>query len=77
MKSRNGKEPSVILNFAYSTAPLPYRLEPGNEWSGGIDQTQKGIQDYLKFKYFVAQVEDTLSEKPFRAEIDKARLLEK
>jgi len=76
-QKRIGKEPSVIISPVYASAPLPHRLEPGNEWSGAIDQTQPGIQGYLKFKYFIVQVEDTLSENPFRAEIDKSRLLEK
>jgi hypothetical protein len=74
LKKRNGQEPSVVLNPLYATAPFPARLEPGNEWSGAINQDQEGIRKYLKYKYFILQIEDALSEKPFRAEIDKSRI---
>jgi|GEM_PF-3434711 hypothetical protein len=47
-----------------------------DEWSGAIDQRQASLLKYLEHKYFIVQVEDTMSEKPFRAEIDKKRFRE-
>jgi hypothetical protein len=76
LKKRNGKDVSVNLHPLYPTGPFPYRLEPGNEWSGAIDQKQPPLLKYLEHKYFIVQVEDTMSEKPFRAEIDKKRCRE-
>jgi len=35
-KNRNGKVISVNLNPMYATGPLPYRLEPGNDWPAQI-----------------------------------------
>jgi hypothetical protein len=76
MKKRNGKDVSINLNPLYATGPFPYRLEPGNEWSGAIDETQPSLQKYLNYKYFIVQVEDTMSGKPFRAEVDQKRMKE-
>ncbi len=75
LKGRNGKDVAVVTTPLYSR--LPARLEPGNEWVGGIDQSSKAIERYLKYEHFIVQVEDTMSKKPFRAEVDKSRLLEK
>jgi hypothetical protein len=74
LENRNGKNVAVVHRPLYGT--LPARVEPGNEWVGGIDQNSNGIEVYLKYKYFIVQIEDTMSTKPFRAEIDKSRLLE-
>ncbi|HMH43422.1 MAG TPA: hypothetical protein VK557_08065 [Pyrinomonadaceae bacterium] len=76
LKKRNGKDVSINVSPLYPTGPLPYRLEPGNEWNEAIDQRQPLLLKYLKHKYFIVQVEDTISEKPFRAEIDKKRFRE-
>ena len=73
LKNRNGKDVSVNLNPMYATGPLPYRLEPGNEWTGSINQDQPLLKKYLDHKYFVVQVEDTMSDKPFRAIVDQER----
>lgn len=76
LKKRNGKEVSINISPLYPTGPFPYRVEPGNEWHGAIDQTQPLLLKYLNHKYFIVQVEDTMSEKAFRAEIDKKRFRE-
>lgn len=76
LKKRNGKDVSVNLYPLYATGPFPYRLEPGNEWSGSIDQTQPLLQKYLQHEYFIVQVEDTMSKTGFRAEIDKDRFVQ-
>jgi len=73
LKNRNGKDISVNLNPMYATGPLPYRLEPGNDWTGSINQDQPVLKKYLNHKYFVVQVEDTMSDKPFRAIVDQER----
>ncbi len=75
MKKRNGQDVSINLNPLYATGPFPYRLEAGNEWSGAIDQTQPFLQKYLRHKYFIVQVEDSMSDEPHRAEIDKDRFV--
>lgn len=74
LKNRNGKDVSINLHPLYATGPFPYRLEPGNEWSGAIDETQPSLQKYLNHKYFIVQVEDTMSAKPFRGEVDQKRM---
>lgn len=73
LKKRNGKDVTVNLNPLYASGPFPYRLEPGNEWFGSVDQTQPTLLKYLNHKYFIVQVEDTLSDTPFRAEVDQER----
>jgi hypothetical protein len=76
LKKRNGKDVSINVRPLYPTGPFPYHLEPGKEWNGAIDQTQPLLMKYLNYKYFMVQVEDTMSEKPFRAEIDQKRFRE-
>lgn len=76
LKKRNGKDVTINISPLYPTGPFPYRLEPGNEWQGAIDQRQPSLLKYLKHKYFMVQVEDTMSEKPFRAEVDQKRFQE-
>ncbi|MBA3715916.1 MAG: hypothetical protein H0W76_26295 [Pyrinomonadaceae bacterium] len=70
MKKRNGENLAIITQPFYGQ--LPAKLNPGDDWDGGFDQHSEGIEEYLKYKYFVVQVEDTMSNKPFRAEVDKS-----
>jgi hypothetical protein len=72
MKKRYSEPVAVIHNPLFAT--LPARIEPGNEWNGCIYQDRPEIQKFLKFKYFILQVEDSISGKQFRAEIDKATI---
>ena len=74
MKKRNGKNLRIVITTLYSE--LPAKLNPGDDWDGYITQYQEGFEDYLKFKHFIVQIEDTMSEFPFRAEIDKSRIKE-
>ncbi len=75
MKQRYGENVAVVHKLLFNS--LPARLEPGNKWTACLKQDTPEIREYLQFKHFIVQIEDTLSKKPFRAEIDKARLLEK
>ncbi len=70
LKKRNGKNVSVIMNPAYGN--LPARLNPGDDWAGGFKQNFDGVEKYLEYSIFVVQIEDTMSEFPFRAIIDKS-----
>ncbi len=70
MKKRNGENLAIITQPFYG--PLPAKLNPGDDWGGGFDQNSEDIEEYLKYKHFVVQVEDTMSNKPFRAEVDKS-----
>ena len=72
MKKRYGEKLGIIPQPLFSK--LPARLEPGNDWNGCIKQNTSDIYEYLKFKHFIVQVEDSISEKPFRAEIDKSTI---
>lgn len=72
MKKRYGHKVGVISQPLFAT--LPARLEPGNQWDGCIKQNTPDILEYLKFKHFIVQVEDSISDKPFRAEIDKSTI---
>lgn len=69
-KNRNGKDVSIMLNPLHGQ--LPVRLNPGDDWACGFRQKGEGIEKYYKFKHFIVQIEDTMSEKPFRAEVDKS-----
>ena len=76
LKKRNGKDVTINLTPLYAKGAFPYRLEPGNEWSGAIDQRQPLLQKYLNHKHFIVEVEDIMSDKPFRAEVDQKRFRE-
>ncbi|MBS1770033.1 MAG: hypothetical protein JSS77_10250 [Acidobacteria bacterium] len=67
LKSRRGHHVSLVMTLGYGT--LPVRLNPGDDWIGGIRQDQ--FVEYQAYKYFYVQIEDTMSEFPFRAEIEK------
>jgi hypothetical protein len=69
LKKRNGQKVAITPNPLYSQ--LPHRLEPGNDWTGGVRQS-KDLEEFLKYEYFVIQIEDTMSKEPFRAIVDKA-----
>lgn len=69
-KKRNGKDVSIMLNPLHGQ--LPIRLNPGDDWAGGFRQNGEGIEKYYQFNHFIIQIEDTMSEKPFRAEVDKS-----
>jgi hypothetical protein len=49
---------------------LPAKLNPGDDWACGFSQNEESIEKYYKFNHFIVQIEDTMSEKPFRAEVD-------
>lgn len=70
LKKRNGHDPSIVMTPGYGT--LPVRLNPGDDWTGGIRQDQ--FEAYGKYKYFFVQIEDSMSDFPYRAEIDKSRI---
>jgi len=72
MKKRYGGGLAIIPQPLYAT--LPARIEPGNDWNGYIKQDTPDIYEYLKFKHFIIQIEDSISGKPFRAEIDKSSI---
>lgn len=72
MKKRYGESLSIVVHPMFAT--LPARIEPGNDWNGYLRQDTPDIYEYLKFKYFIVQVEDSISGKPFRAEIDKSSI---
>lgn len=73
MKKRNGEKPGIVTQGLYGQ--LPAKLNPGDDWGGGIDQYGEGIEEYFKFKYFIVQVEDSMSiGMPFRAEVDKTQI---
>lgn len=72
MKKRYGKGLAIIPQPLFAT--LPARIEPGNDWNGYIRQDTPDIYEYLKFKHFIVQVEDSISGKPFRAEIEKTSI---
>ncbi len=71
MKERNGHEPSAVMTPGYGT--LPARLNPGDDWTGGVRQEDQ-FDTYRKYNHFVVQIEDTMSDFPFRAEVDKASM---
>ena len=54
--------------------PLPHKLNPGEDWTGCLLQQGNGMEEYLEYRYFIVQIEDTMSTKPFRAEVDKERM---
>ncbi len=70
MRKRNGKKVSIVTQPLYTQ--LPIRLNPGDDRGGGLSQNTEGIDVYIKFEHFIIQVEDTMSHKPFRPEVDKA-----
>ncbi len=69
LKKRNGKRISIIRSPDFGQ--LPIRLNPGDDWTCLLRQDLGGIKEYLEFRHFIIQMEDTMSEFPFRAEIDK------
>jgi hypothetical protein len=71
LKKQYGQKIGVVNKILYG--PLPFRLEPGSDWTGGI-RHGSGIEPFLDYEYFVIQVEDTMSTKPFRAIVDKSRI---
>jgi hypothetical protein len=74
MRKRNGKKAAIVPTPLYSQ--LPVRLEPGNDWGDGVSQDSEVIKEFLSYKYFVIQIEDTMSKKPFRAIVDKSLIKE-
>ena len=69
------------LPYGHSTAivtpaigTLPVKLNPTDDWDGFLLQDLEGIETYFKYKHFCVQIEDSMSKKPFRAEVDKSRI---
>ncbi len=72
LKKRNGKKLSIMMNPLHGQ--LPVRLNPGDDWACGFSQNSGLVEQYDEFKHLFVQIEDTMSEKPFRAEIDKSSI---
>ncbi len=72
LKKRNGQSVQIVRATAYGE--LPVRLDPGDDWTGGCRQDMAALVVCRDFKFFFVQIEDTLSDFPFRAEIDKSRI---
>jgi hypothetical protein len=73
MRKRNGEEMSFAMTPKY--AELPAKLAHGDDWTGFF--LQDGLETYLKYEYFVVQIEDSMSEFPFRAIVDKQSMVKK
>lgn len=71
LKKRNGKKIRIVWNPSYGQ--LPAILEPGDDWACGLLQSSIN-KEYLQFEYFIVQIDDTMSEFPFRAQVDKKLL---
>lgn len=71
-KVRHGDKISVVQDILY--AVLPVMLHPGENWAGGIRQDTPDIAEFMKFPHFIVSIEDSVSEWPWRAEIDKSQL---
>jgi hypothetical protein len=71
LRKTYGQKVAIIRNILYNQ--LPVRLEPGNDWVGGIRQNNQ-LKEFLEYEYFVVQVEDTMSKKPFRAIVNKSHI---
>lgn len=65
LKKRNGKDLSIIMNPLHGQ--LPVRMNPGDDWGCGFTQDGEDIEKYYEYNHFIIQIEDTMSEKPFRA----------
>lgn len=72
-KKRHGDKIAIVRQILYNQ--LPVMLHPGEDWSGGIRQNTPDIQEFTTFKYFIVSIEDSVSDWPFRAEVDKTSLM--
>jgi hypothetical protein len=68
-KKPRGKKVSIVLNPLY--AQLPIKLNSGDDWVGYLLQNEENLGRYDEFEHFIIQIEDTMSKKPFRAEVDR------
>jgi len=75
LKKRHGQKISVVRSFLYNQ--LPVKLSSGEDWGGGIRQDTPDIDEFMKFKHFIVSIEDSVSDWPFRAEVDKALMRSK
>jgi hypothetical protein len=73
LKKRNGENVAIAHRPLYCP-PLPHKLSPGDDWTGFLLQHSNGMEEYLNYRYFIIQVEDSMSTRPFRAEVDKERM---
>ena len=71
MRQKNGHDVALITP---AMGELPVKLNPADDWDGFLIQNFEGVEKYLKYKYFCVQIEDTMSTKRFRAEVDKSKL---
>lgn len=69
-KIRYGEKTSVMMTPLHGQ--LPVRLNPGDDWFCAFSENAEGMDEFYSFKHFFIQVEDTMSTKPFRAEVDKS-----
>ena len=73
-KQRHGEKLAVVTNLLYGP-PLPVLLPPGEVWGAGIRQDTPDIAEFSKYSYFVVSIEDSVSEWPWRAEVNKNALM--
>lgn len=73
LNKRNGEKVAIAHQPMYCP-PLPHKLNPGEDWSGFLRQHSNGMEEFIEYPYFIIQIEDTMSTKPFRAEVDRERM---
>jgi hypothetical protein len=71
LKKRNGEMASIVTPVY---GQLPVRLNPGDDWTAGLLQDLNGIEEYFQYPFVFVGFEDTVSDKPVRAQLDMEKI---
>lgn len=71
---RRKADAAFVVANPVLTQPIPYKLEPGSEWMGGMNQDEF-MQEYNR-GYLVLGVHHTLSQKPIERVLNVSEILQ-